>query len=164
MLISMIAVLSADNRVIGRNNKLLWDIPEDLHRFKRLTSGHPVIMGRKTWKSIPERFRPLPNRTNIILSQSADFVAQGAEVATSINTALVIANNSPGNNEVFIIGGGEVYGLGLPFADRLYLTLVEDDPEGNVFFPEYGRMFTRKVEEERRFHDRLAYTFLTLDR
>jgi len=119
------------NRELGRGNELLWHIPEDLKRFKALTLGHPVIMGRKTFESIG---KPLPGRTNLVVSRSA----------LSLEDALAQAKKLD-KEEVFIIGGAQIYEQALPYADRLYLTLIEDTKEADAFFPEYEKLFTKKV-------------------
>ena len=109
-----IIVAQAENRAIGKNNDLLWHLSGDLKRFKALTMGHPVVMGRRTWESLPKR--PLPGRRNIVLTQNPDFVAEGAEVVHSVN-------------------GAAIYELLLPFTNRLYVTHVYRDFDGDVFFP-----------------------------
>ena len=123
----------AKNRVIGKDNRLLWNIPEDMAHFKALTTGQTVIMGRKTWDSLPERFRPLPNRRNIVISRQADYPAPGAEVATSLEIALNLASTA---ERVFIIGGEQIYRQAMPIADRLEITEVDLEPEGDAWFPE----------------------------
>lgn len=124
-----IIVAVADNGVIGGGNRLLWHIPDDMKRFKRLTSGHSVIMGRKTFESIG---KPLPNRRNIVISRTTNLNIQGVEVATSLEEALSMTRNDP---EVFIIGGGEIYQQALPLATKLYLTRVHKEYEGDTHFP-----------------------------
>lgn len=158
-IISIIVALSKDNRAIGYNNKLLWKISEDLLRFKRITSGHPVIMGRKTFESIG---KVLPDRPNIVVTRDTQYKASGCEIAYSLNEALEKARELD-TNEVFIIGGGELYKQALPLSDRLYLTLVDDKKEGDTFFPDYS---TFKKEIERIEHKEHAppFTFLTLER
>ena len=123
----------AKNRVIGKDNRLLWNIPEDMAHFKALTTGQTVIMGRKTWESLPERFRPLPNRRNIVISRQADYAAPGAEVAASIKIALNLASTA---EWVFIIGGEQIYAQATALADRLEITEVDQEPEGDAWFPE----------------------------
>lgn len=164
MRISMIAALGEKTRVIGKEDSLLWNLKEDMARFKSLTSGHPVIMGRKTYLSIPEQFRPLARRTNIVLSRSDDLAEPGVSHAKSLEQALDIAQRSPGNDEVFVMGGGEIYLLAIALAHRLYLTVVRNDPEGDTFFPEYAGDFTKVLENERKFEGPYTYTFLTLER
>ncbi len=139
--IAIIAALSATTRAIGKDNTLLWRIPDDLKRFKQLTLGHPVIMGRKTWESLSERFRPLSGRTNIVVTRQAGHEAAGATVADSLENARAAAARAPGADEIFVIGGGELYAAALPFADRLYLTLVDDNATADTFFPPYEQDF-----------------------
>ncbi|SDI17704.1 dihydrofolate reductase [Propionivibrio dicarboxylicus] len=131
-MLSLIAAV-ARQRVIGKDNALLWHLPEDMRYFRETTRGKPVIMGRKTWESLPEKFRPLPGRRNIVVSRNAAYVAPGAELAGSLDAALAATQ---GENEVFVIGGEALYRLALPHADRLYLTEIERDYDGDAFFPE----------------------------
>ena len=126
-----IIVAIAENMAIGKNNELLWHIPADLKRFKRITSGHPVIMGKRTWESLPRR--PLPNRRNIVITDILGEQIDGCELAWSIDEA--VAKCRP-EDENFIIGGALVYRQFLPFTDRLYLTLVKKSYDADVFFPE----------------------------
>jgi len=123
----------ARNRVIGRDNQLIWNIPEDMAHFKALTTGHTVIMGRKTWESLPPRFRPLPGRRNIVVSRQTGYTAPGAEVADSLENALKLALTA---TVVFIIGGEQIYTQAMAFADRLEITEVDLEPEGDAWFPE----------------------------
>ncbi len=161
--ISLIAALGKDN-AIGRDNDLLWRLPDDLKRFKTLTLGHPVIMGRKTWESLPEKVRPLPGRTNIVISRDAGYAAPGATVATSFPEALALAKAADGADEICVIGGGTIYFLALPFATRLYLTLVDDPTPGTVFFPDYEEDFKTEIEREEHADGGIRYTWLTLER
>lgn len=123
----------AKNRVIGRDNQLLWHLPEDMAHFKALTLGHGVLMGRKTWESLPARFRPLPGRRNLVLSRQSAFQAHGAEVVSSLEEAL--ARFRP-EERLFVIGGAEIYAQTLPLAECLILTEIDLAPEGDAFFPE----------------------------
>ena len=157
-------VAMGKNRVIGNDNELLWNIPDDLKRFKVLTLGHTVIMGRKTWESLPEKFRPLPGRTNVVISRQKDYAASGATLTDSFAGALAAAASAPGPNEVFIIGGGQLYAETVPFVDRLYLTLIDDEKEGSVYFPPYEDLFTKVLDEESRVWNGLGYRFVTLER
>jgi|AntRauTorckE6833_2_1112554.scaffolds.fasta_scaffold23719_3 dihydrofolate reductase len=162
--ISAIAALG-NQRQIGKDNELLWNIPEDLQRFKELTSGKAVIMGRKTWQSLPESVRPLPGRENIVLTRDENFVAPGSVVKDDIESAINYAKKWSGKNnhdEVFIIGGETIYKQALPQTDKLYLTLVDSDEEGDTFFPEYRGKFTA-VSRNSHSGDP-AYTFITLDK
>ena len=130
MRLSLIAAV-ARNGVIGRDNDLPWRLSADLRHFRQLTTGHPIVMGRKTWESIG---RPLPGRRNIVLSRDPDFVADGAEVFPALDEALgAVAEEE----EVFIIGGAALYAGALPRADRLHLTRVDAEVEGDVHFPEF---------------------------
>lgn len=134
MKLALIAAL-AQNRVVGIDNKLPWHLPEDLKYFKRVTTGKAVVMGRKTYESIG---RPLPNRTNIVITRNQDFTAPGIEVVTSLEAALELAENISlinGVDEVMVIGGAQIYEATLPRADRLYLTHVHADVEGDAYFP-----------------------------
>lgn len=126
----------AANGVIGHNGTMPWHLPEDLAHFKALTQGHPVIMGRKTWDSLPARFRPLPGRRNIVVTRNAGWHGEGAERAGSLAEALRLAQDAA---KVFVIGGAELYALALPQADELVLTEIEAELDGDVFFPDWPR-------------------------
>ncbi len=123
----------ARNRVIGKDNRLLWNLPEDMAHFKALTAGHAVLMGRKTWESLPERFRPLPGRRNIVISRQAAYAAPGADLADSLENGLQRASTA---DKLFIIGGEQIYRQALPLADRLEITEVDLAPDGDAWFPE----------------------------
>jgi dihydrofolate reductase len=133
MLISLIAALST-NRVIGKNNDLPWTLPDDMKYFMQTTKGHCVILGRKNYDSIPEKYRPLPNRTNIVVTRQKTFVAPGCVIVNSFENALATAKEA-NETEVFVIGGAEIYKQALPYADRLYLTEIKAIIEGDVYFP-----------------------------
>ena len=122
----------AKNRVNGKDNTLIWSITEDKAHYKALTSGQTVIMGRKTWESLPPRFRPLPGRRNIVISRQPDFAAPGAELAASLEAALQLA--APAET-AFIIGGEQIYRQAMDVADRLEITEVDLEPEGDAWFP-----------------------------
>ena len=143
--IVMIAAV-AKNRVIGKGNKLLWNIPEDMARFKVLTAGHTVIMGRKTWESLPPRFRPLPGRRNIVITRQTDYAAPGAEVAGSLENALQLASTAA---VAFIIGGEQIYTQAMAVADRLEITEVDQEPEGDARFPEIAAVDWEKAAESK---------------
>ena len=132
----------ARNRVIGKHNRLLWNIPEDMAHFKALTAGHTVVMGRKTWESLPPRFRPLPGRRNIVITRQADYAAPGAELAGSLENALKLASTAA---VVFIIGGEQIYTQAMPVADRLEITEVDLVPEGDAWFPEIATVDWEKT-------------------
>lgn len=136
MTISLIAAL-ARNRVIGKNNDLPWHLPDDMKYFMQTTQGHHVIMGRKNYESIPLRYRPLPQRTNIVVTRQPYFDAPGCTVVHSLPEALNKAA-AAGEQEVFIIGGAQIYKEALPHAHRLYLTEIDAEPVGDTFFPEWN--------------------------
>lgn len=152
------------NHVIGCRGELLWHIPDDLKRFKALTLGHPVIMGRRTWESLPEKARPLPGRTNIVITRNPDYVANGALVAGSFPEALSLAQQAEGADEIFVAGGTEIYRAALPFTTHLYLTVIDDEKEGDAFFPSYESEFTKETFREERVFGDLKYTWLNLER
>ncbi|MBI5613431.1 dihydrofolate reductase [Candidatus Gottesmanbacteria bacterium] len=158
-MISIIACIGK-NRELGKDNHLLWTIPGDLPRFKLLTTGHPIIMGRKTFQSIG---KPLPGRTNIVISSDITFRASGVVVSRSLDEALELARKSVGNNEIFVIGGGSVYAQALGKTDRLYLTLVDAKAEADAFFPDYSK-FTKNISSESHESDGMKYTYLTLEK
>ena len=129
-------VAMSENRTIGINNKLPWYLPNDLKYFKQVTMGKPIIMGRKTFDSIG---KPLPGRTNIVITRDPDYQADGVQVVNGIEQALSVAEDISlinGHEEVMVIGGAEIYGITLPKADRLYITHVDATVEGDAFFPE----------------------------
>jgi dihydrofolate reductase len=161
--ISLIAAIGS-NRELGKDGELIWRIPEDMKRFKDLTMGHPVIMGRKTWESLPEKYRPLPGRTNIVVTRQAGYVAEGAAVVDGLSDAFLVAADAEGANETFIIGGGEIYASALPYATRLYLTLVDASAEADAFFPEYENEFTKIISDDSHEWDGLLYRWVTLER
>jgi len=128
-MIIMIAAAS-ENNALGKNNELVWHLPNDFKRFKNLTSGHHIIMGRKTFESFP---KPLPNRTHIVISRQEDYNPEGCIVVNSMEKALEIC---PTDETSFIIGGGEIYKLGIAFSDKIELTVVHHNFEADAFFPE----------------------------
>lgn len=140
-----LVVAAARNGVIGRDGDMPWRLSSDLKRFKSITMGRPIIMGRKTWESLG---RPLPGRQNIVITRQPDFTAPGAEVASSLDEALERARALAGEGGVFIIGGGEIYRQAIPQADRLHVTHVEAEVEGDTVFPEIGPEW-KPVHEER---------------
>lgn len=155
--ISMIAVITSGNRALGKNGDLIYKIPEDLKRFKEITSGHTIIMGRKTFESIG---RPLPNRTNIIITHDPEYKVEGAVVVHSLDEAFQQAQD---DNEIFVIGGGQIYQEAIKKADKLYLTIVEGNPDADTFFPNYSD-FKKVVFEETHESEGLKYKFLDLER
>jgi dihydrofolate reductase len=160
--LSAIAALS-ENRVIGINNQLPWHLPADLKHFKTLTTGHPIVMGRKTYESIG---RPLPNRTNIILTRDANYQAPGCFVFNDINSAMQ-SDAVQNANEIFIIGGAMIYAELLPQIERLYLTIVKTVIEGDAFFPEIIANEWQEVGRESHEADEAnlyAYDFVLMER
>lgn len=158
-----IIVAVAENGVIGHNNQLIWHLPEDLKMFKRLTSGHPIIMGRKTFESIG---KPLPNRTSIIITKNPEFQIEGCITVHSLEEAIEAANEIE-ENEAFIIGGAEIYRLALPFVDTIYLTEVHHSFEGDTFFPAIDKDIWEEVN--RTDHDvdekhLYKYSFVELEK
>ncbi len=141
--ISLIVAM-ADNGVIGRDNDLPWRLPDDLKFFKRTTLGAPIVMGRRTWQSIG---RPLPGRTNLVVTRNRRFEADGAQVAHSLGDALALVADVP---EVFVIGGATLYREALPMASRLYLTEVHADIDGDTTFPQWDRSQWREVRRDDR--------------
>ena len=155
----MIAAM-ANNRVIGLDNKMPWHLPADLQHFKKVTTGKPVIMGRKTFESIG---RPLPGRRNIIITRNSEYTAQGIEVVSTPDAALELVTIA---EEVMIIGGGNIYEQFLPKAERLYLTFIDLDVKGDTQFPDYNKVANWYVKEEQENHpddkNLSSYKFVTL--
>ena len=163
MRIALIAAVAA-NGVIGHDNQLPWHLPEDLKAFKRITLGKPLIMGRKTYESIG---RPLPGRTNIILSRQSDWAPEGVRVAADLEQAFAIARQVLGDkDEVMVIGGEQIYRLALPFADRLYLTLVDCEVMGDTRFPDIDPALWREVSRKpgRSETESITFSFVIWDR
>jgi len=160
VLVSIIAAMDR-NRLIGNKNQLPWYLPADLAHFKQVTMGKPIIMGRKTYDSIG---RPLPGRTNIVLTRSADFHAEGVVTANTLQQALDYVSTE---NEVMIIGGSTIYELALPRADRLYLTYVENSFEGDAWFPDFDLDQWHIIASEEHSADEKnssTYRFVTYER
>lgn len=158
--ISLIAAV-AENRVIGRGNQLPWYLPADLKHFKQLTMGKPMIMGRRTWQSLPGL---LPGRSHIVLTGNPDFTADGCELAHSFSDALRLAGAVP---EVMVIGGAALYQNMLPYASRMYLTLIHAEIAGDTFFPAFDKADWRELRREEHLVDAdnvYACTFQTLER
>lgn len=156
MQISLIAALGK-NRVIGNENRLVWQIPEDMKRFRQLTLGKPIIMGRKTFESIG---KPLPNRKNIILTRDRNYKAQGCITTHSPDEALKAAR---GSEEIMIAGGEQIFREFLPMANRMYLTFIDEDFEGDAYFPEYNKDEWKETKREEHKND-YKYTFVDLER
>lgn len=158
--LSIIAAL-ADNRVIGRDNRLPWRMPADLAHFKRLTMGKPIIMGRRTWESLPGL---LPHRTHIVVTRDRDYQAQGALIVHSISEAIALAGDA---DELMVVGGADLYAQALPLASRMYLTCVHQQIDGDTVFPDYEQAEWRETARERHAADGrnpFDYSFVTLER
>ena len=157
----MISIIVAigKNRAIGHNNQLLWDIPEDMRHFRETTAGHTVIMGDKTFLSIG---KPLANRKNIVVTLDKNFQAEGVEIRYSLDE--VLQEYKRKTEEVFVIGGGIIYNLALPYADKLYLTVVDDAPaDADTFFGDYSA-FKKIISERKSKDDNFSYTFIELEK
>lgn len=152
---------AAENNALGKDNEMVWHLPDDFKRFKQLTTGHHIIMGRKTFESFP---KPLPNRTHIIITRQKDYHPENCIVVDSMEKAI---EKAPKNEDVFIIGGGEIYNLGLPYADKIELTKVHSEFEADAFFPEINSDEWELSKEE--FHPKdekhnFDFTFQTFTR
>jgi dihydrofolate reductase len=156
MIFSMIAAIGKNNE-LGKGNQLIWKLPADMKHFRTLTSGHPVIMGRKTFESIG---RPLPNRRNVVVTRDTNYSAEGVEIVHSLEEASALFKDP--NEEVFNIGGGELYKQGMQYADKLYITHVDGQFEADVFFPTIGPEWEKVSEEyyEKDSENAHAYSFV----
>lgn len=154
--ISIIAALQKDRGLGFGGTQLLWRIPEDLKRFKKLTTGHSIIMGRTTYNSIG---KPLPDRKNIVLSRDKNLKIEGAHVANTLKEAIELADEG----EIFVIGGAQIYKLALPFADKLYLTLIDGQKKADAFFPDYS-MFKKRTLIGKREYEGVSYSFVNFER
>ena len=158
--VSIIVAISANN-AIGKNNQLLWHLPADLKHFKEITSGHTIIMGRKTYDSIG---RPLPNRRNIVITRKTDLQIENVEIVNSLQDAISLCKTE---DEVFIIGGAEIYKNSISLTNRIYLTTVHQEYEADVFFPDLNKDEGLETFQEHHTADEknsVAYTFSTLER
>jgi len=147
----------ARNGAIGKNNDLLWREPADQQHFRRVTMGHPVIMGRKNWDSLPARFRPLPGRRNIVVTRNPEWHAPGAESVATLDAALQLL---AGTEHAFVIGGAEIFALALPLADELVLTEIDAELDGDIYFPRWERAHFAETARDRRD----GYSFVTYHR
>jgi dihydrofolate reductase len=165
MKISLIAA-HAQNRVIGKNNDLPWHLPDDMKYFMTTTQGHYCIMGRKNYDSIPAKFKPLPKRTNIVVTRQRDFQAPGCIVVNAIEDGIALARKNE-ETEVFIIGGAEIYKTSLSSADRLYLTEIQAVIDGDVYFPEFKKEEWKEVSRQHHPADQrhiYAFDFVIYER
>jgi dihydrofolate reductase len=157
-IISLIAAIG-ENRELGKNNKLLWHIPEDMKRFKKLTTGHPVIMGRTTYESMG---KPLSNRINIIITRDKNYKADGCFIFHSIEDAIEFAKQKD-DKEIIIIGGGQIYKQAIKYSDKLYLTIVKGSFDSDTYFPDYPE-FGKVIYEKENDNGEYKYIFLELGR
>ena len=148
----------AANGVIGNNNAMPWHLPEDLAHFKRLTLGHPVIMGRKTWDSLPPKFRPLPGRDNVVITRQPEWHAAGAAAASSLTRALELCARA---EEVWVVGGAQIYAQAEPLADRVEVTEIDRNFEGDAFAPPLGRQWGAVAREDHISTTGLKFSFVT---
>lgn len=165
MIISLIAAM-AENRVIGKDNDLPWRLPDDMKFFMQTTKGHHVIMGRKNYDSLLDKFKPLPDRTNIVVTRQKNFNAPGCIVVNGIEKGIEIARNNK-EQELFIIGGAEIYKLTLSVAHRIYLTEIKAIVEGDTYFPEFKATEWKEVSRKPHPADdrhRYAFDFVTYER
>ena len=160
----IVAGIGERTKAIGKDNQILFHVPDDLKRFKELSMGHPVIMGRKTFESIVALLgKPLPGRTNIVLTRDQDYHPAGAKVAHTLEGSLEISlEENP--KEIHIGGGAETYKMSMPYVDKLYLTLFDDDREGDSFFPEYETEFVEVARHGVRDHQGMKYEWVDFER
>jgi dihydrofolate reductase len=165
-MISIIAAIGK-NRELGKNGKIPWHISEDFKRFKQVTSGHPVIMGRKTWETLP--IKPLPGRYNVVVTRDPEFTINGSKsgkdfiIAASLQEAIGSASIVVGSDEIFIIGGGQIYQQAISLADKLYLTVIDRTFDADTFFPDYSD-FKKVVFEKESQEGEYKYKFLELEK
>jgi dihydrofolate reductase len=158
MIVSAIAAVSK-NKVIGKNNDLPWRLPDDTRFFMDTTKGHHVIMGRKNYDSLHDQYKPLPKRTNIVITRQKDFKAPGCIVLNAVEPALEIAKKNS-EAECFIIGGAEIYKLAMPYTTRMYLTEIDAHIEGDTYFPDFSKELWKEVSRQHHSaDDRHAYAF-----
>jgi len=146
MKIAMIAAV-AENGVIGKNNDLVWSLPNDMKYFMNTTKGHYIILGRKNYDSLPPKFRPLPNRTNVVVTRQKELVLEGAHVVHTLEDALDFCRTN-NQEKIFVIGGGQIYEQALPFTDTLYITEIHHSFEGDTYFPEIDMSEWKEVSRE----------------
>lgn len=160
----IVAGIGLRTRAIGKDNQILFHVSDDLKRFKELSMGHPVIMGRKTFESIVVAIgKPLPGRTNIVVTRDTSYTHEGASVAHSLEEAFELATKE-NPKEIHIGGGAEMYKMALPYVDTLYLTLFDDDRTGDTVFPEYENEFKEVARHGRRDHNGLQYEWVDFER
>ena len=147
----------ARNGVIGKDNRLVWHLPEDMKHFRRLTMGAPVIMGRKTWDSLPERFRPLPGRINIVITRQPDWDQDGVQRASSLREALQFCASS---ETVWVMGGAQIYAQALPLAQRIEVTEIAQNVDGDAYAPVLGPEWTEAAREDHTSASGVPFSFV----
>ncbi len=165
MKVSLVAAVAA-NGVIGKDNDLPWRLPDDMKFFMGKTKGHHVILGRKNYESLPAKFKPLPERTNIVVTRQKDYEADGCIVVHRFEDALAYAKKN-GEHEVMVVGGSDIYKLSLPFADYLYLTEVQAAVDGDVYFPKFDRAVWQEISRKHHPADerhKFAFDFVVYER
>ncbi len=154
-----IAAITRSDRGLGKNNDLIWKIPDDMKHFRELTLGHPIITGRKNFEAMG---RTLPGRTNIVVTRDPNYKKEGVTVIHSIEDAIHEAQKLD-DEVICVIGGGEIYKAALPYTDRLYLTLIDAEKDADVFFPDYSE-FKKVISEEKKEYEGVSYSFVTLEK
>ena len=165
--VSTVVAIGEKTRAIGNGNELLWHLPKDMKRFRKITWGNPIIMGRKTYESIPDKFRPLPGRFNIVMTRDVHYSAPGAVLAYSLKEAFRKAYEIAKEKrckEIFVGGGQQIYERSLSKIDRLYITVIDSDAKGDAFFPKYKHLFTKIIHQEKGKEKGLSYTFQILEK
>lgn len=142
----MIAAV-AENGVIGKDNDLAWSLPDDMKYFMNTTKGHYIVLGRKNYDSLPPKFRPLPNRTNVVITRQSDLQLEGAHIVNTLEEAFEFCKKN-NQEKIFVIGGGQIYKLALPYADTLYITEVHHSFDGDTYFPEFDKSDWEEVSRE----------------
>nr|AIA17155.1 Dihydrofolate reductase [uncultured bacterium] len=162
--VALVAAMSKNSHALGKNNDLLWHIPEDMKRFKALTASHPVVMGRKTFESIIAILgKPLPGRPNIVITRNPHYAYEGVIVVSSLEEGLKRAEELD-PEEIHIGGGAEIYTQALPYVDLLFLTFVDDEKDADTFFPPFEKDFTVVKEHEKKDHNGLSYQWVDYKR
>lgn len=161
-MVSIIAAIGK-NRELGKDNRLLWHIKADMEHFKRLTLNRVVVMGRKTFDSLPQKFKPLPHRINVVITRDKNWQFENVLVFNSLENAIEELKNK--HQEIFIIGGASIYQQALNFADKLYLTIIEKTyPDADVYFPPYAHLFKKIIHEEEHEENGIRFKFMEMIR
>lgn len=160
-----IIVAASDNLAIGKDNKLLWTLPSDMNYFKRITNGNMVIMGKNTWESIPIKYRPLPNRDNVVLTRDLEYEASGASIVNDLDILLQTLKTGYPDKEAFVIGGGEIYKKAFKYVDKVYLTRVHTEIDGDTFLEGFDKNeWVLNYKSDMMTENGLDFTFEVYDR